>query len=176
MTRQTADERFASRVTIDDEGCWVWRGDKKKRATHMKVDGRQMAAYRWVYERDIGPIPDGFTIDHLCRNPGCVNPQHLEPVTIAENVARARRDYAADRDRCVSGRHPWPESAVRLGKAQRLQCEECRNERRRKNRDGVDRAKERYATDPEYRGKVLARNSAWAAKNRRKRSSQTNPG
>ena len=38
---------------------------------------------------DVGSIPDGLHLDHLCRVPACVNPEHLEPVTLAENNRRA---------------------------------------------------------------------------------------
>jgi len=45
-------------------------------------------AHRAVYESERGPIPEGMTLDHLCRNRGCVNPDHLEPVTNRENILR----------------------------------------------------------------------------------------
>jgi len=45
--------------------------------------------HREIYELFVGPIPDGLDIDHLCGNKGCINPEHLEPVTRSENVRRA---------------------------------------------------------------------------------------
>ncbi|HEV2123202.1 MAG TPA: HNH endonuclease signature motif containing protein [Chloroflexota bacterium] len=51
-----------------------------------------LKAHRWAYEALVGPIPTGTELDHLCRNPACVRPDHLEPVTHAENI---RRGYAA---------------------------------------------------------------------------------
>ncbi len=47
-----------------------------------------MKAHRWIYQYMVGEIPEGWTIDHLCRNTSCVNPDHLEAVTHKENVLR----------------------------------------------------------------------------------------
>lgn len=46
-------------------------------------------AHRFAYELVKGPIPEGLTLDHLCNVPLCVNPDHLEPVTLSENIRRA---------------------------------------------------------------------------------------
>jgi HNH endonuclease len=97
------------------------------------ADAVRHIPYRWAYEQFISPIPEGMTIDHLCRFPGCVNPWHLEPVPVAENVRRSQRDRAAERTVCRNGKHPWPESAMVLSLNEpkpRLYCTECRKERR----------------------------------------------
>lgn len=90
------------RVHITD-GCWNWVGYAQrgygvfeKRIAGIRYRGR---AHRVVYELLVGPIPEGLTIDHLCRNTLCVNPDHLEPVTGAENVRRAN----AFRTHCIRG-------------------------------------------------------------------------
>jgi hypothetical protein len=73
-------------------GCWNWLGAidaKSKRACCVSVGGVGARAYRRVYEAHRGTIPEGLQLDHLCRNPRCVNPDHLEPVTGAENTRRA---------------------------------------------------------------------------------------
>lgn len=49
---------------------------------------RTVKAYRWSYEYHRAEIPAGLHLDHLCRNPGCVNPWHLEPVSPLENMRR----------------------------------------------------------------------------------------
>lgn len=85
--------------TVEDRGystpCWVWaRGIDHKGYAQMSVQGRTRQAYAVFYERAKGPVPAGLQLDHLCSRHGgprsCVNPDHLEPVTPAENVRRGR--------------------------------------------------------------------------------------
>ena len=66
-------------------GCWQWTG-----SVDAGGYGRWAGSYahRFAYETLVGPIGAGLAIDHLCRNHGCVNPDHLEPVTWAENNRR----------------------------------------------------------------------------------------
>lgn len=76
--------------------CWEWNGHKDKRLGYAKFSKRlpghkhsqSFKAHRYAYEQFIGPIPDGKVLDHLCRNRGCVNPYHTEPVTQLENMQR----------------------------------------------------------------------------------------
>lgn len=71
------------------EGCWVWTaGFNRYGYGTMSVRHKKRMAHRLTYELLIGFIPDGFDLDHLCRNTRCVNPAHLEPVTHGENVRR----------------------------------------------------------------------------------------
>lgn len=56
---------------------------------HGTLNGKTSYAHRMAYELFIGPIPEGLVLDHLCRERGCVNPRHLEPVTYLENCKRA---------------------------------------------------------------------------------------
>jgi hypothetical protein len=79
--------------TVEDCGyetpCWIWGLALNPNGYgHIEREGRHHGAHRWVYEQIVGPIPAGMTIDHLCRNKPCVNPDHLEPVTHAENLRR----------------------------------------------------------------------------------------
>jgi len=76
--------------------CWIWSGSCS-RSGHgfFRVGGKLVGAYRFAYELLVGPIPDGYEPDHLCRVPPCVRPiadehglAHLEPVTHAVNIQR----------------------------------------------------------------------------------------
>lgn len=76
----------------DARGCWVWQWAKDANGYGKKRhDGHMRMAHRVYYELRHGPIPDDLPLDHLCRNPSCVNPDHLEPVTNAENLRRGTR-------------------------------------------------------------------------------------
>lgn len=81
-------ERFFTKVQKTDK-CWLWKAYIMNTGYgQFYANGNLCLAHRFSYEWHVGPIPDGFQIDHLCRNPQCVNPSHLEPVTPAENTRR----------------------------------------------------------------------------------------
>lgn len=86
-------------------------------------------AHRYVYEQQVGPIPPGLTIDHLCRNPRCVNVEHLEPVTMRENVLRGEGVTArqARQQDCLRGHPLGP--FIPGGKRE---CKTCKRDRGRR--------------------------------------------
>lgn len=86
--------RHASPKYLEDPatGCWNWQGATDHAGYGADWwKGRYYRAHRSVYEQHKGPIPIGLVLDHLCRNPRCVNPDHLEPVTDETNVRRSRQ-------------------------------------------------------------------------------------
>lgn len=82
-------ERVLAKIRRDPSGCWVWTGYVGKNGYgQVMMNYKRKLAHRAVYELLVGAIPDGLTLDHKCRNRSCVNPDHLEPVAIQENVSR----------------------------------------------------------------------------------------
>lgn len=70
--------------------CWDWIGHRSDRGYgYFRSEGKSVRAHRFSYEFYNSPINEGLTIDHLCRNRGCVNPTHLEAVSFKENISRA---------------------------------------------------------------------------------------
>lgn len=125
----------------DPERCWIWTGPTQGRDVCDYgrlyvgiVDGkpRMVQAHRWSYEHFVGPIQEGYEIDHVksrgCVTTLCVNPAHLEPVTHKVNVQRGDAPSAqyARRDCCPECGGPWT-----IYKNQR-RCRPCFNAKMRK--------------------------------------------
>lgn len=89
--RGTIIDRFEAKAYPEpNSGCWLWTGAVNERGYgQIRINGKTVAAHRTSYQIYVGNIPNGLQIDHLCKNPSCVNPQHLEPVSAQENVRRS---------------------------------------------------------------------------------------
>ena len=78
--------RVAEKIDASGE-CWLWTGATNRHGyAHVRYEGRVARAHRVVYQLLVGPIPAGRDLDHICRVRLCVNPEHLRPLTRAENM------------------------------------------------------------------------------------------
>ena len=109
---RSRDERFDAKwMPEPNTGCWLWTAATQGNGYgKFTVEGKQVYAHRHAFERWVGPIPTGLTIDHLCRVRNCVNPDHLEPVTHRENLLRGETINAANaaKTHCVRGHEFTP--------------------------------------------------------------------
>ena len=139
-TALSIGDRLLARRAITPEGCWVgsW-GTNRRGYAHIKVKGKNVGVHRVAYEAFVGPIPAGMEIDHVaangCVNRNCFNPDHLEVVTHAENIARST-PYRPTH--CPAG-HALTDDNVRQvrtkgGKYVGRRCRACFNEKLRKAR------------------------------------------
>jgi hypothetical protein len=121
--------------------CWLWLG-AKQRAGHGRLrsgEGRKLIlAHVFAYREIVGPIPDELELDHLCRNPACVNPSHLEPVTHQENLRRGSgwAGVHARVTHCPQG-HPYDEANTRYNHRGYRWCKACDRARPRRVRHRV---------------------------------------
>ena len=135
-------ERFWSKVDkLDSTGCWQWIGTFYSNGYGMFAKARNGSkrpsfalAHRYSYEAAHGAIPGGLVLDHLCRNRGCVNPDHLEPVTVRENLLRGEgfigKQYRITH--CLRANHPLFGENLYITPDGERACRECRREASRR--------------------------------------------
>ena len=129
MTESTAlvelERRFDQYVDATGD-CWLWLGALDRDGYgQVSVSSRTRRAHRWVWTVLVGEIPKGLVIDHLCRVKSCVNPDHMEPVTRAENVMRGYGPPAkhARQSHCNRG-HPLSGDNLYQARGRRY-CRAC---------------------------------------------------
>ena len=130
MTVISPEQRFWAKV-VKTAACWLWTGAKYKAGYgHFSMaKGKDEGAHRIAYALMRGPIPDGLTLDHLCRNKSCVNPDHLEPCTRGENTMRADTVTARNKlkTHCPHG-HPYSGENLLFARSGRSRlCRACRS-------------------------------------------------
>lgn len=136
-------DRFLSKVR-KGPSCWTWTGwqDREGYGYYWVTGDGKRRVHRIAYWLWVGPIPDGYTIDHTCHNdtdcPGgfgcphrlCVNPDHLEAVPMRVNVLRGNTLAArnARATHCTHGHEFTPENTYDRGNGRR-ECRVCVRER-----------------------------------------------
>ena len=135
-TRQRLLDRINSKIRVDPGGCHIWTGvvTSRRRADGyglIHVIDRMKLVHRVLYEIKNGPIPEGLTLDHLCRNRNCVNPEHMEPASLRENILRGCGASAvhARKTHCPRG-HPYDEENTHRYNGARY-CRKCKRIRDR---------------------------------------------
>lgn len=110
-------DRFFDRVVEINTECWLWNGrhDKDGYALWDLINffgRRETRTARISFALYYGyPVPDEMQVDHLCRNRGCVNPEHLESVTNRENTLRGSGVAAINAAKtCCKRGHEFNES------------------------------------------------------------------
>jgi DNA-binding transcriptional regulator YiaG len=112
--------------------CWVWvRGKTGAGYGTFGIGGGEIElAHRWSYMTEVGPIPEGTELDHLCRNRACVRPDHLDPVSHGTNMKRSPivpSTINAGKAFCDSGHEFTPEN-TRIKADGARECKECRRD------------------------------------------------
>lgn len=123
-------KRFWAKVMPEpNSGCYLWLGTWDRYAYgSFYYNGRAGKAHRFSYEIHKGQIPNGLVIDHLCRNPYCVNPDHMEAVTYRTNIMRGINHVAfyKQRTHCAHG-HEWtPENTGYYSSDKTRFCRSCK--------------------------------------------------
>lgn len=119
------EQRLALTWALSPSGCWEWLGSRKPNGYgQFRYRQRNWQAHRASYAIHVNVPPEDMHLDHLCLNKGCINPEHLEVVTPAENTRR----YGQTITECPQG-HPYSEENL-LNKS-RKGCRVCHNDRTR---------------------------------------------
>jgi len=138
-----APERFWPKVDLHGTGgCWLWTAGKDRAGYGVFRDesSRQVGAHRWAYLHLVGPVPGGLELDHLCRNPPCCNPAHLEPVTPRENKMRGIGASAvnAAKTHCIHGHEFTPANTYVTPEGHRS-CRTCHREAKARHQAKMNR-------------------------------------
>jgi len=135
-------ERFLRKIKIVESGCWEWQGKTTSFGYGcMGLNKKLIYVHRFAYEHYIGSIPQGLQIDHLCRNPKCANPAHLEAVTASENVLRSTAPTVSakrnsSKTHCPYG-HQYSSENTYHYHNQRF-CRQCQRDRRKSKKRLLD--------------------------------------
>ena len=135
----TLEERFMQYVEpVTESGCWIWLGSMwGSYGSFQMGKGRSLPAHKAAWEIFRGAFPKGLQADHLCLVKICVNPWHIEPVTVLENLRRGGNIEAANEARrtvthCKHGHEFTPENTYHDPSEPHRKCRTCILERSRR--------------------------------------------
>jgi len=132
--------RFSKKIE-EQNGCWIWKGCLRSNGYGEFWNGsKKVLSHRFAYETSKNPIPKGLTVDHLCRNRACCNPNHLEIVSRGENVIRGIGPTAKNsrKTHCPQG-HEYNTQNTTITKDGYRRCKICHsNEGKRFRAKNVD--------------------------------------
>ena len=141
VARCSLPDRINDRIRVNPEtGCWEWVGTRRPDGYGViTVDGRLCRAHRYVFTLLRGDIPEGLVLDHLCRVPRCVNPDHLEPVTQRINTLRGVGPIPerAQQTHCIHGHEFVGHNVYIHPKRGTRNCRTCLHETSRRRRAGL---------------------------------------
>ena len=146
---QSIMRRLVDKVYVDANGCWIFTGSLDGTGYgQIYWNGRLHAAHRVSHELFVGPIPEGYEVDHWCLVHPCICPHHIEAVPPRINMLRSTAP-AAERWRsgyCKRG-HPKVEANMyyrkdRPGETECRACQLLHNLRRAKK--NWDRTIQKY--------------------------------
>ena len=119
--------------------CWPWQGSLSSHGYGMFIhDGKRTYAHRVTYETAHGALPEGMTVDHTCRVRSCVNPDHLEAVSRADNLRRAVKHRRPQKARLGHGACDHGNTDLYVDPSGKRVCRVCRRERTRLWRQDKD--------------------------------------
>lgn len=125
--------RFWAKVVEGANGCWVWTSAIVNGYGQFWDSERHIKAHRWAYEEMVAEVPATISLDHLCRNKCCVNPDHLEPVPSAVNIGRGnpRWKQSKARTHCKRG-HAYTQANTYDTPQTGRRCRACQAAARRR--------------------------------------------
>jgi len=122
-------KRFYSKIKFNEETwCWDWVGTTLQRGYgHFKLKRKIWRSHRLSYLIHKGDLIEGLTLNHLCRNRKCCNPDHLEQITSKENILCGESFSAVNKRKthCKRGHEFTEENTINLSRNRR-ECRKCR--------------------------------------------------
>jgi hypothetical protein len=130
--KPSIEERFWAKVDASGD-CWEWTAGRTTMGYGAFKYKHYSLAHRFAYELLVGPIAGNLVLDHLCRNRICVNPDHLEPVTLEENIRRGVAGKVAGakeraKTHCPRGHEYSETNTYVVPKTGHRRCKTCHRE------------------------------------------------